>query len=188
PMGTGGLVLRDGVDIEAWREGGTGGDSSSPTQPRELPHFLEGGTPNAVGLAGLAAGVRAVTERGVLEIGGHERQMAARLAGILARSPRIRVLAAPATVDARQRGGEGAIRASLGLVAFTIEGFWPQEAAAILDERFGVAVRAGLHCAPYVHKRHGLFPDGTVRASAGPFTTPAEIDEAGRAILEIAGA
>ena len=50
-MGTGGLIVREGIEIGPWREGGTGGDSSSPTQPAIFPHYLEGGTPNVLGIA-----------------------------------------------------------------------------------------------------------------------------------------
>ena len=66
PTGTGALYVGPRTDgrIRSWREGGTGGDSSSPTQPAELPYLLEGGTPNVLGIAGLAAGVAWVAENG----------------------------------------------------------------------------------------------------------------------------
>lgn len=200
PMGTGALVLHSGVEIAAWREGGTGGDSSSPTQPRTLPHWLEGGTPNAIGLAGLGAGVRHILEQGPETIGAHERAMASRLAQALAALPRVRVVAAPigaelpgadgAGTQARRAAGSASvgatISAAIGLVTFAIDGMEPSDVAAILDADYGIAVRSGLHCAPYIHRRHGLFPQGTVRASAGPFTTLAEIEAAASAIAEIA--
>ena len=47
----------------------------------------------------------------------------------------------------------------------------PQDVAAILDTSFDIAVRPGLHCAPYIHRATGTFPDGTLRLSPGPFTT-----------------
>jgi cysteine desulfurase / selenocysteine lyase len=65
PTGTGALYVGPRVELRAWREGGTGGDSSSETQPRELPYFLEGGTPNVLGVAGLAAGIKWVQETGI---------------------------------------------------------------------------------------------------------------------------
>ncbi len=210
PMGTGGLVVREGVPIGPWREGGTGGDSGSPTQPESFPHFLEGGTPNAVGLAGLGAGVRYVLDRGAAELGRHERAMARRLAQALAAVPRVRIHAAPGPEEggaaqpprarAQAGAGAGASRAddspggmaraasAIGLVTFTVEGYEPSEVAAILDQSFGIAMRAGMHCAPYIHRRLGLDPGGTVRASAGPFTTEREIDAAAAAVAEIAAA
>jgi len=186
PMGTGGLVVREGVDVAAWREGGTGGDSSSPVQPEGYPYYLEGGTPNAVGLAGLGAGARWVLEKGPAAIGAHERGLAARFATALAASAKITIAACPAEGMPDSAADGSPVRSDIGLVSFTVAGYQPAEVAAVLDETFGIAMRAGLHCAPYVHRRRGLFPGGTVRASAGPFTTPAEIDEAAAAVLEIA--
>jgi cysteine desulfurase family protein len=186
PMGTGGLVVREGVDLAAWREGGTGGDSSSPVQPEGYPYYLEGGTPNAVGLAGLGAGARWVLEKGPAAIGAHERGLAARFARALAASAKITIAACPAEGMPDSAAAGSPVRSDIGLVSFTVAGYQPAEVAAVLDETFGIAMRAGLHCAPYVHRRRGLFPGGTVRASAGPFTTPAEIDEAAAAVLEIA--
>src|SRR5713101_358845 len=72
PTGTGALYVGHRAQVRAWREGGTGGDSSSETQPREFPHFLEGGTPNVLGVAGLAAGIRYVQDEGLDRIRTHE--------------------------------------------------------------------------------------------------------------------
>src|SRR5262249_3897857 len=57
PTGTGALYVGPRATLRAWREGGTGGDSSSETQPTQFPYFLEGGTPNVLGVAALAAGI-----------------------------------------------------------------------------------------------------------------------------------
>src|SRR5207249_9534460 len=72
PTGTGALYVGPRAQVRAWREGGTGGDSSNETQPRELPYFLEGGTPNVVGVVGLTAGIRFVQEQGLENIRHHE--------------------------------------------------------------------------------------------------------------------
>src|SRR5439155_25938871 len=79
PTGTGALYVGPRVQVRAWREGGTGGDSASETQPRELPYFLEGGTPNVLGVAGLAAGVKYVQEHGMDRIRRHEAALSERL-------------------------------------------------------------------------------------------------------------
>src|SRR5215472_12528147 len=68
PTGTGALYAGPRARLRAWREGGTGGDSSSETQPREFPYYLEGGTPNVLGIAGLAAGVLYVQEQGLEDV------------------------------------------------------------------------------------------------------------------------
>src|SRR4029077_1542009 len=77
PTGTGALYVGPRTDgrLQPWREGGTGGDSSSPTQPLLLPYFLEGGTPNVLGVAGLAAGIAWVVERGPASLRRHEVEL-----------------------------------------------------------------------------------------------------------------
>src|SRR5262249_46590250 len=79
PTGTGGLYVGPRARLRAWRAGGTGGDSASETQPQEFPFFVEGGTPNVLGIAGLAAGVHYVQEQGVDRIRRHEVELTERL-------------------------------------------------------------------------------------------------------------
>src|SRR5215831_19116189 len=79
PTGTGALYVGPRAKVGAWREGGTGGDSSNETQPREFPYFLEGGTPNVLGVAGLSAGIQYVTEQGLDKIREHEVALTERL-------------------------------------------------------------------------------------------------------------
>ncbi len=179
PTGTGGLVVGDRVVIAPWREGGTGGDSSSPVQPEEFPHRLEGGTPNIFGIAGLREGVKILLERGVESILTHERKMVTTFYTALKDPARYSWYGADQVI-AEQRG-EGRV----GLVGINLAGFAPTEMAAILDEQFDIAVRAGLHCAPYAHKHLGTFPNGTVRLSVGLLTTAEEMREATTAFDEI---
>jgi selenocysteine lyase/cysteine desulfurase len=71
-------------------------------------------------------------------------------------------------------------------VGINLPGFSPAELAAVLDERFDIAVRAGLHCAPYAHKHLGTFPEGIVRFSVGILTTIEDVQQAAYALNEIA--
>jgi cysteine desulfurase / selenocysteine lyase len=180
PTGTGGLLVGERVEVSPWREGGTGGDSSSPIQPAELPHRLEGGTPNVFGIAGLREGVRLLLDRGVDKVLAHERSLIAEFYRAL-RDP---ALFAWYGVDRAitERNVEGRV----GLVGINLPGFAPAELAAILDERFDIAVRSGLHCAPYAHKHLGTFPDGLVRVSTGFLTTTEDVRQAAAAFDEIA--
>ncbi len=182
PTGTGGLVVGQRGDVGAWREGGTGGDSSSPIQPEEFPHHLEGGTPNVFGIAGLREGVKLVLERGVDAVLAHERKLIAAFVGALNDPGRFSWYGADKAI--LERGGEGRV----GLVGLNLPGFAPSELAAILDEQFDIAVRAGLHCAPYAHKHLGTFPQGTVRLSAGILSTEDEMRRAAAAFDEVAAA
>jgi cysteine desulfurase family protein len=176
PMGTGGLALLPEVELRPWREGGTGTDSSSPIQPQDYPVRLEGGTPNAAGIAALAEGVRVVTERTPAAIREHEVSLALMLRDLLAADERFTLY------------GEAEPDRQLGIVSFTVRGYAPEEFGAALDAAFDIAVRPGLHCAPGAHRSIGTYPDGTVRASIGPFTAEDEIREAARAMRQIAAA
>jgi cysteine desulfurase / selenocysteine lyase len=166
PTGTGALYVGPRCDgrLRPWREGGTGGDSSSPTQPRDLPYLLEGGTPNVLGVAGLAAGVTWVAARGPDQLRRHEVELLQQVVDWAAEANGWRIAG---RWDADSHVG------ALSLVVPTA--LSPQELAAILDTSFDIAVRPGLHCAPYAHRALGTFPDGTLRLSPGPFTTADDI-------------
>jgi selenocysteine lyase/cysteine desulfurase len=73
----------------------------------------------------------------------------------------------------------------VGTISFRSEVLPAAELGGILDQAFDVAVRPGLHCAPYIHRSLGTFPDGTVRVSPGPFSTDQDIDYLGQALSEI---
>jgi cysteine desulfurase family protein len=180
PTGTGGLVVGERVEVSPWREGGTGGDSSSPVQPSEMPHRLEGGTPNVFGISGLREGVRLLLDRGVDNILAYERSLVAEFYGALRDPGMFSWYGADRVI--KERKGEGRV----GLVGINLPGLAPAELAAILDERFDIAVRSGLHCAPYAHKHLGTYPEGLVRFSVGFLTTVEEVRQAASALDEIA--
>ena len=181
PTGTGGLAVGERALVRPWREGGTGGDSTRPVQPEELPHRLEGGTPNIFGIAGLREGVRLLLERGVASVLAHERALLGTFVTSLGRRDRLEWYGADAIIA--ERRGEGRV----GLVGINVPRFAPSEVGAILDEQFDIAVRPGLHCAPYAHKHLGTYPQGTVRLSAGILTTDDDMRRAAAAVDEIAG-
>jgi cysteine desulfurase / selenocysteine lyase len=179
PTGTGALYVGPRTDgrIRPWREGGTGGDSSSPTQPVALPYALEGGTPNVLGVAGLAAGVAWVAERGPENLRRHE-------VGLLQR-----VVEWVHDAEGWQVAGRWEPEAHVGALSLIApEALTPQDIGAILDTSFDIAVRPGLHCAPYIHRRLGTYPNGTLRLSPGPFSTSADIDAFVGALSQITAA
>ena len=173
PTGTGALHVGSRVTLRPWREGGTGGDSLTPTQPTDFPHHLEGGTPNVLGVAGLVAGLDFVEERGVEAIRRHEVELCDRLRAALADMPGFDVFG---HADAGRR---------VGALSFRCEVLPAPELAGLLDQSFDIAVRPGLHCAPYIHKALGTAPDGLLRVSPGPFTTNADIDQLIDALKQI---
>jgi cysteine desulfurase family protein len=173
PTGTGALYVAPRVKINVWREGGTGGDSSSEVQPKEFPYFLEGGTPNVLGVAGLSAGIQWVESEGIDKIRGHEVGLTARLTRHLDE------------IDGIQVYGHRDPARRMGTLSFRADALAAPELGGILDQAFDIAVRPGLHCAPYIHRSLGTFPDGTVRVSPGPFNTEADIDRLAGALREI---
>ncbi len=173
PTGTGALYAGPRAKVAAWREGGTGGDSSSPTQPREYPYFLEGGTPNVLGVAGLSAGVKWVTEQSLAKIHQHEVDLIEYLWHKLDE------------IGGYQVYGHRDPARHVGTVSFRSEAIPAAELGGILDQAFEIAIRPGLHCAPYIHKSIGTFPDGTIRVSPGPFNTKEEIDVLAGALAEV---
>jgi cysteine desulfurase/selenocysteine lyase len=165
PTGTGALYVGPRARPRPWREGGTGGDSSSETQPPLLPYFYEGGTPNVLGVAGLAAGVAWVAARGPEANRKHEVELLQRVVDWTEQAEGWRIAGRwdPAT--------------HVGALSLIVpEGLTPHDIAGVLDTSFEVAVRPGLHCAPYIHRALGTFPDGTLRLSPGPFNTAEDID------------
>jgi cysteine desulfurase family protein len=175
PTGTGALYAGPRAPVRAWREGGTGGDSSSETQPSLFPYFLEGGTPNVLGVAGLAEGVKYVTGQGLDRIRAHEVALTERLRRRLEEMGGFEVFG---HCDPARR---------VGTVSFRSAALPAAELGGILDEAFDIAIRPGLHCAPYIHRALGTHPEGTVRVSPGPFNTEEDIDRTVRALAEIVG-
>jgi cysteine desulfurase family protein len=175
PTGTGFLYVGPRAKLRAWREGGTGGDSSTPVQPSEFPYYLEGGTPNVLGVAGLVAGLDFVEARTPDAIREHEVGLCDRLRDKLEEAGGFEFF------------GHRAAARRVGTVSFRNAAIPAPELGGILDQAFDIAIRPGLHCAPYVHKSLGTFPEGLVRVSPGPFNTADDIDRLVDALAEITG-
>ena len=175
PLGTGVLYIRPGLEAEllSARQGGTGSRSDEDRQPDFLPDKFEAGNHNVPGLVGLAAAVAWLEAKGVTALHDHEQRLSQRLRNGLQNIPRIKL--------------HGTANQTVGVVSITIEGYDPQEAAALLDASFGVQTRAGLHCAPLMHRALGTIETGgTIRFSIGAFNTTEDIDAAIAAVKEIA--
>ena len=177
PMGTGGLAVGERVPVAELRplkRGGTGSRSEEETQPEVLPDLYESGTLNALGLAGLEAGVRWVLAQGVDRIRRHQVTETGRWLAALGEIPGVDVQG-PAAPERRT-----------GVISFTIEGMSPSEIGLRLDEEHGLLCRVGLHCAPAAHRIQGTFPTGSVRIAPGCFTTEEERRRAVTAVAALA--
>jgi cysteine desulfurase/selenocysteine lyase len=167
PTGTGGLLLGERVEVDEFQpllRGGTGSRSELQTQPDFLPDKFESGTLNAVGLAGLHAGLSYLLTRGLDDICQHENSLIHRLLAGLREIPGIKIFG-PCNPE-RQ----------VAVISITLNGWSVSELAFNLDEEFGILCRPGLHCAPLAHETIGTYPEGTLRLAPGPFTKPEEID------------
>ena len=153
------------------RQGGTGTVSDQATQPTTMPDRFESGNLNVPAIMALGAGLDYLQTTGIESIQRHHQQLIQRLADGLAAVPGVRIFAA----DSSQAG----------ILSCEIEGYDPQEVAGLLDASYGIQVRAGHHCAPWIHPRLGA-AEGTVRFSVGPFNTSDDIDATISAVTEIA--
>lgn len=172
PQGTG-LLLCGETDRtpDPLLMGGTGSLSLSRDMPEFLPDRLEAGTHNICGVAGLTEGLRFVRRMGTERIAAHERRLCRRMMAALSRLPGVTLFR-----------GDG--ESQSGLFSFSFDGMDCEELGAALAQR-GVAVRAGLHCAPLAHRTAGTEQMGTVRASFSAFNTPEETDRAAEILARL---
>lgn len=167
PMGTG--ILLCGRNPEPLLMGGTGSDSLRQEMPEELPDRAEAGTANVPGIAGLDAGMRYVKKLGIGRIGLKEQKLA-KFCGEELKKLGYRVFAGP-----RQAG-----------VLSFVPDIDCEEFAEKLG-RGGIALRAGLHCAPLAHESAGTLQSGTVRVSFGCDGNPEQVKSLLRGIVKLRG-
>lgn len=175
PQGTGCLCLSERVTPDPWNVGGTGIQSFSETQPDALPERLEAGTLNSHGIAGLAAAVRYINEVGLDNIIKKERELIEIFLSGIKDIKNIKIY------------GDISCARRTPTVALNIGSFDSAEVADELAETYDIAVRAGAHCAPRMHRALGTVEQGAVRFSFSWFTDISDIEAAIAALKEIAG-
>lgn len=158
-MGTGFVALADGLEINTLTEGGTGSESLNPKQPLSLPDRLESGTLNNSGIISLGAGIDFINRRGMDNIYNHELLMIHYIYSNLAKIPNVKLYC-----PSPERN------ISTPLLSFNFGDFSSEKVAGFLAKN-NIAVRAGLHCAPFAHKYFGTVETGTVRICPSVFTT-----------------
>ena len=156
PQGTG-LLLCGGQPIPLM-QGGTGSNSKIQEMPQELPDALEAGTVNVPGIAGLAQGIRYLKKAGLKAVAQREKRQAQRCAEALAQ------------MGFQVFFGEN----QSGTLSFIPDTDCEEFAEALAAH--GIAVRAGLHCAPTAHESAGTLETGTVRVSFGMDASDAQTD------------
>ncbi len=161
-QGTGGYYVRQGLSFTPLKYGGTGLDSSRVVYENEEYEY-EVGTQNAPGIAALSSAVEWVLSQGIDKISDKERVLCEHLIKGLSSVNGVRVI-----------GQEPVSRGPV--VSFITEGFAPSDMAYILQNSYGIVTRAGLHCAPLIHKYIGSGDKGTLRVSFSYFNTEEDIE------------
>jgi len=199
PQGTGGLYIRDGLDLLPLKRGGTGSISEKMEQPDFLPDALESGTQNNVGIAGLGAGVDFILREGIAKIREHDKALTAALLTALYDVPGLTVYGplraehqtstVSITFETILPTGTENVHSGCGSInlGWLEEGLSPREAGDLLTKQYDILVRTGLHCAPLAHQTLGTYPEGSIRLSMGYFNTLEEMEITAKAIRQIAG-
>lgn len=174
PQGTGVLYVNSKIRLKSIREGGTGSLSEEIVQPELYPDKYESGTHNTPGLVGLDAGVKFILETGIDKIREHEEELSQYFIDSLKNIPKVKIYG---PLDAKKRAS---------VISINIEGLDSSEVSFILDRKYDIGTRPGIHCAPLAHKTLGTIESGAVRFSIGYFNTKEDLDKAIYAIKEIA--
>lgn len=179
--GTGVLFVRDKNSVAPFVFGGTGSNSESFDMPHSLPDRLEPGTLAGSAIAALGAGVEFIQKAGAQTHAFHEHELAnafrewcfskswIKVSGLSYREKRL-----PSILEA------------VPVVSFQMRQLTPDRVADILNSRFQIAVRPGLHCAPSAHQKLGSVDLGLVRVSFGYFNTVDDVRYLSQALEFIA--
>ena len=173
PQGTGGLCIREGIEIRPFKVGGSGVHSYDKEQPNPYPTRLEAGTLNGHGIAGLSAALDYLNEIGIEKIRDHEMGLMKRFYEGVTRIEGVTVYGDFETERT------AVVTLNIG----------DEDSAIISDaliEDYGIATRAGAHCAPRMHEALGTTEQGAVRFSFSWFNTEEDVDAAIRAVAELA--
>lgn len=173
PQGTGGICVKEGIEIRPFKVGGSGVQSYSRTHPAEYPTRLEAGTLNGHGIAGLGAAAKFISETGVENIHAKERSLM------------LRFYEGVKNIEGVTVYGDFT-KDKTAIVALNIRDYESGEVSYELSQDYGIATRPGAHCAPRMHKALGTAEVGAVRFSFSFYNTEEEIDEAVRAVAELA--
>lgn len=174
PMGTGLLIINSEVIPESLTQGGTGSLSAQINQPEILPDKFESGSHNLLGIAGLNEGIKYVLNKTPQKIFDYEIKLAKNLYDGLRKIKNIELYTPKP--DEKQ---------FVPVISFNLKDTDSERTAQILNDRFNIAVRAGLHCAPLAHKCFGTLEKGTVRAVISSFSTQNEVNYLVKSVSQI---
>ena len=174
PQGTGGLYVRDGVEVRPLLSGGSGVQTYLRSHPAQMPTALEAGTLNGHGIAGLGAAVRHILDTGMETIRQKEQALMWEFYTQVRQIPGITVY------------GDFSTQNRCPIVTLNVRDYDSGEVSDALASEYGIATRSGAHCAPLMHKALGTVEQGAVRFSFSHYNTEEEINFAVSALRELA--
>jgi len=175
PQGTGGMCIREGVEVRPWAEGGSGVQTYSRRHPEEYPTRLEAGTLNSHGIMGLSAALDFLKETGVDTVAAHERMLMERFYKGVSSVEGVTVYGCFEPDHPRT-----------AVVTLNIRDYDSGEISDALSQIYDIATRPGAHCAPRMHKALGTVEQGAVRFSFSWYNTVEDVDAAISAVRELA--
>lgn len=174
PQGTGGIYVREGVEIRPLLSGGSGVQTYLRQHPPQMPTALEAGTLNGHGIAGLGAAVRYLQETGLDSVRAKEQELMWGFYSQVREIPGITVY------------GDFSSRNRCAIVSLNVRDYDSGEVSDALSTEYGIATRPGAHCAPLMHRALGTVEQGAVRFSFSHYNTMEEIKIAVSALRELA--
>lgn len=175
PQGTGGIYIREGIELEPLIVGGSGSDTYNPHHPRQMPTLVEAGTLNSHGIAGLNAALGYILDLGIDRISSQLQDLTFYFYNKIKNINNVIVY------------GHFDINIIRGpIVSINIGNLDSSTVSNILSEEYGINTRSGGHCAPKMHIQLGTQKQGAVRFSFSIFTSKTDLDKAVEAISEIA--
>lgn len=174
PQGTGGMSVREGLEVRPLLSGGSGIQTYEREHPKQMPTALEAGTLNVHGLAGLRAAVSYINDYGMVNIRKKEQELMWHFYDRVKVIPGITIY------------GDFEKKERCAIVSLNVRDYDSSEVSDALFVHYGISTRPGAHCAPLMHQALGTVEQGAVRFSFSHFNTLEEIEIAVRALEELA--
>ena len=174
PQGTGGMYVREGLEIHPLKSGGSGVQTYIKHHPKDMPTALEAGTLNGHGIAGLLAGVEYIEKVGIDTIREEELKWMWKFYHGVKDIPGVKIY------------GDFEAEKRCPIVTLNIADYDSSEVSDELLMTYDISTRPGAHCAPLMHEALGTVEQGAVRFSFSHYNTEEEVEIAIRAIRELA--
>lgn len=181
PQGTGGIYVREGIELEPLKVGGSGVDSYNKKHPFQMPTALEAGTLNGHGIAGLHAALTYIEEVGIDNIRKKEQELMWQFYDGVREIQGVKIYG-----DFKQQDDDDKNIERCAIVTLNIGDYDSAEVSDELLVTYGISTRSGAHCAPLTHEALGTKEQGAVRFSFSHFNTSEEVACAIQAVRELA--